>query len=332
MLGARRVRVACLVLASVALMGVTVLADESQAQKEADWRTMAKLVVQYVGDFDSQGKFTRGGGAYMAAYTVWKRDYVPFWETFRKRYGSTWEQVAPHFEGMAKPEGVPQPIKYLFGHATRIDVARHEQQMARWAEDYAQSQYRSWKRLYDQDHENVEVMMRQADRSAGFMKLAAKLNPGGEYAAGIKAGEEAVEKTLPKYKAHLESKTWPSHNAAYEGADEPDALAEAALEFLRGNPGWTAPEFDDKHVPVAAVVAGSAWQVYKEEWLTRKPLQYSIKMLVAFTGEKHPDLAYCYYMEFYTSEGPGVKPALPFKYANSRQFECYRMLKKNLPR
>ncbi len=322
------IALAALSLASLCLL---VLADEAEEPKQADWRVLAKLSAQFVGDFDSQGKFTRGGGAYMGAYRAWKTAFVPFWAEFRKRYGDTWESVEKHFSGLDKPKGVPQPIAYVFRTASRVDVDKHESQMAAWAEKYAKQQHASWKRMYDQDHENVEVMMRQADRSAAFMKLAARLNPAGDYAAGIQAGNEAVEKTLPKYMAQLKDKTWPAPNASFEGADTPDALAAAALAFLRAHPDWTAPEFDDTHVPVVAVVSGDGWKVSKTDWLTGTPLQYSIQMLVAFTGEKHADLAYCYAMEFYTAQGAGVKQALPFAYANSRQFECYRMLREKLP-
>lgn len=322
------VALAALVLAS---SGLALRADETADAREADWRTLAKLVVRYVGDFDSQGKFTRGGGAYMAAYRPWKEAYVPFWTQFRERYGTTLESVEKHFAGMDKPKGVPQPIAYLARHAFKIDVAKHEQRMAAWAAAYAQSQHKSWKRLYDQDHENVEVMMRQADRSAGFAKLAAKLDPGGDHAALIAQGEDAVAKTVPKYKAKLKDKAWPAHNPAYKGTDTADALAAATLAFLKAHPDWTAPEYDDVHVPVAAVVSGSAWTVYKAEPITGTPIQHSIKMLVAFVGEKDPDLAYCYFMELYTKDELGVEPQLPFAFANSRQFECYRMLRENLP-
>ena len=326
-----RLLVSCIVLAACCLAAVVVEAEDTQARKEADWRALAKLSVQFVGELDSQGKFTSGGGAYMTAYAAWKDAFVPVWAAFRERYGATWESVQPHFEGLAKPQGVPQGIEYVFRAASRIDLPKHEAQLARWAAQYGREQHHHWQRMWDQDHENVEVMMRHADRAAGFSKLAAKLDPAGDYAAGIRAGETAVEQTLPRYVTHLKEKAWPAHVAAYQGADSPDALAAAALAFLRAHPDWTAPEFDDRHVPVAAVVSTSEWKVSKSDWLTGAPLQHSIRMLVAFTGEKHPELAYCYFMEFYTSVGPDVQAALPFEYANSRQFECYRMLREKLP-
>ena len=319
-------------LVLVLLMSATVAAEEVASSKQADWRQLAKLVLEFKSEYDSQGRFTNNGGRYMDGYVAWKAAFVPFWKDFAKRYGTTWEEIEPKFQGVEKPKGVPQKMKYLVWSVSRIDLERHEKQLAGWAEQYAESQRRSWKRLFDQDHENVEVMMRQADRVVGFLKIAQKLNARGDYAAALRTAEEAVEKTLPKYKSHLAGKKWPAHNASYKGVDKPEALAKAALEFLRKNPKWTAPEYNDSHTPVAAVVAGSEWTVYKRQPITNLPMQHSVKVLVAFTGEKHADLAYCYFMEFYTSEGLGVKPSLPFHYANSRQFECYRMLRANLPK
>ena len=53
-------------------------------------------------------------------------------------------------------------------------------------------------------------------------------------------------------------------------------------------------------------------------------------MLVAFTGKADPELV-CYRMVFYTREEAGVKPGLPFHFANSKQYACFRMLKANVP-
>lgn len=321
-------------LTATILVGVITFAataDIPKAEKEADWKALAKAAVRFPAEFESQSAFTKGGEKYVAEWNEWKKEFPALFDNFKKKYGATWEEVQPHFDGMSTPMGVAQGIDYVWRCAERVNIEAHEKQLADWAEKFAKSQYNNWQRMFDQNHENVEVMMRHADRSSRFMKLAAKMNPEGDYGSYIQAADEAVEKTLPKFKEFLKEKTWPAPNASYTGADKPEALAAAALEFLKEHPEWTAPEFDDKHVPVAAVVSGSEWKVYKAAPLTGEPLQYSIKMLVAFTGDKHPDLAYAYFMEFYTAEGKGVKPALPFKYANSRQYECYRMLRENLP-
>ena len=331
MFACRRVLAVGALLAGLGAVLLTARAEEAESPQQAEWRTLARLCLQFSSELDSQSEFTNGGARYMVAYRDWKAEFVHFWTDFKRRYGGTRELVKPHFEGVAKPDGIPQGIDYLAWSAGRIDLGRHEEQLLRWAEEYAKSQYGHWKRLYDQDHENVEVMMRHGDRSLGFLRLAARMNPEGDYAADLKAAEEAVALTLPRYKAQLETKEWPAHNTSYQGADTPDALAAAALAFLREHPDWTAPEFDDDHEPTAAVVSGSAWTVYKAEPLTRTPLQHAIKILVAFRGTTHPDLAYCYFMEFYTADGLDVKPALPFAYCNSRQHECYRMLRAKLP-
>lgn len=170
-----------------------------------------------------------------------------------------------------------------------------------------------------------------AGGSASRWKLVGAKLRSGDYDEQIRTARDAVDKTLVKYKKNLAELKWSGHNPSFAGPGNPDELAKAALEFLRKHPDWTAPEFDDKHTPLTAVVSGNGWEVYKREILTEAPLQYSLKMLVAFVGEKDSELAYCYYMEFYTAERKGIQPGLPFHYANSRQYESYRMLRENLP-
>jgi hypothetical protein len=123
----------------------------------------------------------------------------------------------------------------------------------------------------------------------------------------------------------IKGKEWPGHNPDFSGPGDPDKLAEAALDFLRKNPNWSRPEYDDVHTPYAACVTGSDWAVSKKAPLTHQPTQYSLNILVAFTGEKEPDVAYVYHMVFYTREEAGVEKALPFRYANSRQYAKYKI-------
>lgn len=123
----------------------------------------------------------------------------------------------------------------------------------------------------------------------------------------------------------IEGKEWPGHNPDFSGPGNPDEIAEAALEFLTRNPNWSRPEYDDVHTPYAACVTGSEWAVSKKAPLTHQPTQYSINLLVAFTGEKDPDIAYVYHMVFYTREEAGVAKSLPLRYANSRQYAKYQI-------
>lgn len=319
---------------SVLILGFAALALASPdaKQKAEDWKALARISHKFSWDFSSEGKFTQEGEKYVVAWNEWKKEFVPFFEAFKKKYGKTLAEVEKSFEGVERPMGCNQGLDVAFGNAERVDVAAHEKQMAQWAEKFAREQYDYWQNQVDTKSTNVEVMMRRADRSLRFMTLAKQLDSKGDYADKIKACQEAVDKTLPEFKKLLKEKKWPGPNTGYAGAGKPDELAKAALEFLKKNPNWTAPEFDDKHTPLAAAVAGSTWEVYKAAPLTGEPLQYSLKMLVAFEGEKDPELIYCYYMEFYTAEGKGVKPELPFKYCNARQYESYRMLRENLPK
>ena len=77
------------------------------------------------------------------------------------------------------------------------------------------------------------------------------------------------------------------------------------MEFLRKNPNWSKPEYDDEHLPVAACVTGKIWEVQKKT-LLGEPTQYSVDILVAFAGKKDPKIAYCYHMVFCTREEAGV--------------------------
>lgn len=124
---------------------------------------------------------------------------------------------------------------------------------------------------------------------------------------------------------------WPGHNADFAGPGSPDELAQAALEFLRKNPNWSKPEYDDEHIPVAACVTAKGWEVSKTAPLTKQTTQYSLDIFVAFKGKKNPKIAYCCNMVFYTAEEAGVNMGLPFRYANSRQYAKYRMLMSHVP-
>jgi hypothetical protein len=301
-------------------------------EKAADWKKLAQISQKFSWEFMSESSFTKNGEKYVAAWNEWKKEFVPFFEEFKKKYGATWEEVEKSFTGIEKPMGCNRDLVSSFSGAQGVDIPAHELRVAEWAEKFAREQYNLWQNQVDTGSDNIEVMMRRADRALRFMKLARKLNEKGSYDDKIKACQEAVDKTLPEFKKQLKEKKWPGPNADYSGPNKPDELAKAAIEFIKNHPKWTAPEFDDEHTPLAAAVAGSAWEVSKRAPLTEQPTQYSLKMLVAFGGKKDAELVYCYYMEFYTEERAGVEPGLPFRYCNSRQYECYRMLRENLPK
>ncbi|MCD4654491.1 hypothetical protein K8T06_11235, partial [bacterium] len=66
----------------------------------------------------------------------------------------------------------------------------------------------------------------------------------------------------------LLDENWPDHNPNYSGPGKPEKIAEAALDFLKKNPDWSKPEYDDVHTPYAARVTGKDWEVYKKAPLT----------------------------------------------------------------
>lgn len=323
-----------LVTAGVLVIVVGALAQTppTEQEKATDWKELAQLSQKFSWDFMSESTFTKDSEKYVSSWNEWKKEFIPFFEQFKKKYGATYEEVEPHFAGMEKPMGCKRDLFSSFTAAVNIDTAAHEQQMAKWAEKFAREQYNLWQHQADSGSSNVEVMMRRADRALRFMKLAKKLNEKGSYDDKIKACQEAVDKTLPEFKKQLKEKKWPGHNTSYSGPGTPDELAKAAIEFLKKHPDWTAPEFDDEHKPLVAAVAGSGWEVYKRAPLTEEPTQYSLKILVAFGGKKDAEIVYCYNMEFYTEERAGVKPGLPFRFCNSRQYDCYRLLHENLPK
>ncbi len=303
--------------------------DANQAAQ--DWKEMAALSKEYQDNFQSQSEFKAKGATIAKAWQDWKKRFVPVRDRFRERYGESNPDIYTAFEEVPQPEGVTMPATQAAGIAFGIDLDRCEQDFADWAAGWAADALRLSNSIKNDNKEKLELKYVRAEDAVRYYKLAKLWKPGSDYDAKIKEAEAAAKEALPLWKAVLKELKWPGHNKKFAGPGEADELAAAALEFLRENPKWSAPEYDDEHIPLAACVEGDAWNVWKKAPLTEEPTQYSLAMLVAFSGKADPDLVYVYHMVFYTAEAGGVKPGLPFRYANSKQYAKFRMLKENVP-
>ncbi|MFH1418055.1 MAG: hypothetical protein ABII12_07210 [Planctomycetota bacterium] len=316
------------------------LAAEEQAKADAapdpnqaaqDWRELAILAKEYQDNFQSQSDFKKRGAMAAAAWKGWKKRFVPVRERFRECYGEHNPDIYTTFENVPKPDGVTMPATQASGIAYAIDLARCEQEFANWAADWGKDALRLSKSIKTDNKEKLELKYVRAEDAARYYKLAKLWKPGADHDAKILEAEAAAKEALPLWKEVLKELKWPGHNKSFAGPGEPEALAKAALEFLRENPEWSAPEYEDEHVPMAACVEGDAWSVWKRAPLTEQPTQYSVAILVAFSGQADPELVYVYHMVFYTAEAGGVKPGLPFRHTNSKQYAKFRMLKENVP-
>ncbi len=303
--------------------------DPNQAAQ--DWKALAILAKEYQDNFQSQSDFKKRGAMAAAAWQDWKKRFVPAREQFRKRYGDHNPTIYTTFEKVPKPEGVTMPATQASGIAYGIDLAQCEQQFANWAVGWGKEALRLSKSIQKDNKEKLELKYIRAEDAARYYKLAKLWKPDANHDAEILEAEAAAKEALPLWKEVLKELKWPGHNEKFAGPGEPEALAKAALEFLREHPKWSAPEYEDEHVPLAACVEGDAWNVWKRAPLTEQPTQYSVAILVAFSGKADPELVYVYHMVFYTAEAGGVKPGLPFRHANSKQYAKFRMLKANVP-
>lgn len=303
--------------------------DTSQAAQ--DWKELAVLCKEYQDHFQSQSDFKARGALVASAWNDWKKRFEPVRERFRTRYGEKNPDIYTAFENVPKPDGVTMPATQAAGIAYGIDLAQCEQNFANWAEGWAKRALHTSKSIKNDDKEKLELKYIRAEDAVQYYKLAKLWKPGGDDDAKIQEAESAAREALPLWKAVLKELKWPGHHERFAGPGEPDELAKAALAFLREHPDWTAPEYDDAHVPIAACVEGETWEICKRAPLTQVPTQYSVAMLVAFSGKADADLVYVYHMVFYTAEAAGVKPGLPFRHANSKQYAKFRMLRENLP-
>ncbi|MCB9854504.1 MAG: hypothetical protein H6818_02370 [Phycisphaerales bacterium] len=296
-----------------------------------DWKALAELCKEYQDNFQSQSAFKAKGATIVTSWEDWKARFEPVRDRFRSRYGERNPDIYETFENVPKPDGVTMPATQAAGIAYGIDIPQCERQFADWAASWAMSALRLSNSIKEDNREKLELKYVRAEDAVRYFKLAKRWKNDGDYDAKIQEAETAARLALPLWKEVLKELAWPGHDKRFAGLDEPDALAAAALAFLREHPDWSAPEYDDEHVPLAACVESDAWSVCKRAPLTDVPTQYSVAILVAFTGKADPDLVYVYHMVFYTAEAAGVKPGLPFRHANSKQHATFRMLKSNVP-
>ncbi len=299
-------------------------------QVEVDWSLIDSLLTQR-DFFLYQSEFDKDPAGFADKW-------VPFAELFRKhaaelteRYGTERVNWMTAFEGAEKPEGIRRENYDIVNEYLGADIDGLQRNIIGWAESMGSEQYGNWERLANPDSKQIELKHRYAQKALLGYQVAAKLQPDTDYGDSIKKCENAEKETREQFQKTLESLTWPGNNPDFDGPGKPKELAEAALEFLSDNPDWSKPEYDDVHVPYAACVNGKGWEVWKKNSLTEVPTQFSIDMLVAFTGRKNPDMVYVYSMVFYTAEEEGVEKGLPFKYANSKLYQKYQMLKSSVP-
>ncbi len=307
--------------------GVT---DAAQAQE--DWKALAALCEEYQSTFQSESDVKKKGAVIRKAWDDWKKRFEPVRSRFRERYGDNNMKVYDAFENVPKPEGVQMEAALAANLAYSIDFAEGERRIAGWAEGWAKDALRVSNSIPVDNKEKLELKYLRAEDAVKYYKLAQLWNPEGKYDEAIQKAEAAAAEALPLWKEVLKELVWPGHNKDYAGPGKPDEIAAAALEFLKEHPDWTAPEYDDEHVPYAACVDGKDWEIWKRAPLTQEPTQYCLGVLVAFEGKADPELVYVYHMVFYTAEAAGVKPGLPIKYGSSKQYASFRMLKDNVPK
>jgi hypothetical protein len=323
----------CLAMSAwiVGLLVSPAQAQLDQKQAKEDWKALAELCAQYQSQFLSESAAQKKGAMFRTEWDAWKKQFEPARETFKSRYGDTHQKVLETFKGVSKPLGVEMEAWQAANIAYTLDLAAEEHKFVDWAVRWGQDAYRKWKFLQAPDREKLELKLTRAEDALAYFKLAQSWDPTGDYKEYIEQAEAAVKETRPLWEQALQELKWPGNNAEFAGPGNADELAKAALDYLKKNPDWSQPEYDDEHIPVAACVTAREWAVAKKAPLTEEPTQYSLDMLVAFKGKKDPKIAYCYHMVFYTQEEAGVKKEPPFRFANSRQYAKYRMLMANVP-
>ncbi len=333
-----RLLTALLLAAAVSATVAQVASGQSRAepkhdrnQAAQDWKELAALSKEYQDNYQSQSEFKARGALVVRSWKDWKKRFEPVRNRFRQRYGESNPGIYTAFENVPKPDGVTMPATQAAGIAYGIDLARCEKNFADWAAGWGKNALRLSKSIKRDNKEKLELKYVRAEDAVRYYKLATLWKTDGGYNVKIQEAESAAKEALPLWKEVLKELKWPGHNKRFAGPDKPEALAKAALEFLRENPKWSAPEYDDEHVPLAACVEGDAWNVWKRAPLTEQPTQYSVAILVAFSGKTDPELVFVYHMVFYTAEVAGVKPGLPFRHANSKQYSGFRMLRENVP-
>lgn len=318
------------VMTVLLLTSVSATFGAEAARVADDWVQIDKLLTERE-FFLYQSEFDKNPEIFAEKWILFKAEFLKRESEFKNRYGSERNGWMEAFDGVVKPDGVQRENYAIVNEFLNADIEGLHQTISAWAESTGSEQLGNWERLVNPDSKQVELKYRYAKRALAAYRIAAKLQPGNDYSERIGKCEAAEKETRAQFVKTMETLKWPGHNGDFTGPGKPKELAEAALEFLRNNPQWSKPEYDDVHIPYAACVNGSAWEIWKKNPLTEAPTQYSIDMLVAFAGEKDPDIVYVYSMVFYTAEEEGIEKGLPFRYANSKQYQKYQMLKKSVP-
>lgn len=318
------------VLLTVAMVGLISSAAPAQ-DKQEDWLRMDTLLDAYKG-FGSQYGLEEDPWAYAERWFKFINEWNTFSPKFFAAYGKTDDAIAKSFQGVDAPDGLryghnAQALGY---EVAAVDLDSRKQVIVEFAEDLGEQYFTRINQSLEHSPDKVEFRLKLANQAAVVFNLAEALEPGA-YADELAKAEKLIEEHEIANRKAIENAQWPGHNSAFQGPGDPDELAKAALEFLKANPNWTKPEYKDDHIPYVAAVRGKGWEVEKMIFLTGEPTQYAIDMLVAFKGKKDPEVVYVYQMVFYTAESRGVKPGLPFRFANSRQYAKNQMLLKNVP-
>lgn len=249
--------------------------ESEQAIQRAmqDWKELAELAREYQDYFQSQSQsqFRARGAKMVVAWKDWKARFEPVRKRFRERYGARNPDIYTTFENVPTPEGVTMPATQASGIAYGIDLAQCEQNFADWAAGWGRTALHTSKAIKRDNKEKAELKYIRAEDAVRYYKLARLWKPAGEYVEKIRESEAAAKEALPLWKETLKQLKWPGHNEKFAGSDNVDELASAALEFLRENPKWSAPEYEDEHIPMAACVEGDAWVVSKRAPLTEQP-------------------------------------------------------------
>lgn len=320
-----------LALALIASVPTAVRAEFDPKQAKEDWKKLGTLCEKYQRELLSQSEVKAKGAAWYDEWQAWKKEFEPARATFKERYGESVPGILEAFKGLERPMGVEMDAWQVASLSYDLDLAQQEEKFAGWAVGWGKDAYRVSNTIKSDNKEKLELKYVRAEGAVRYFKLAKQWNPKGDYDEYIQQAEAAVKEARPLWEETLKALKWPGHNADFAGPGQADALAQAALDFLRKNPNWTKPEYDDEHVPLAACVTGKGWDVSKKAPLTEAPTQYSVEIFVAFGGQKEPTLAYCYHMVFYTREEAGVAKEPPFYYANAKQYAHFRMLRENVP-
>lgn len=302
----------------------------SVEQKQAAWKRMDELLTDYT-------YFASGHGMadkvpeYADRWARFTDEWTQFAPEFFAAYGATADLINQALQGIEVPEGARRHPHTLAADALAVDVPAKQKQIVQWADEQGTRLFAQLEAGQRNAPDRFELHLRRATRIAQLFTFAEQLAPGA-HTVELERANQLVAEFDTANLATIATVKWPGLNPQFKGTDTPDALAAAAIEFLKNHPRWSKPEYDDEHIPYIAAVRGSNWEVNKRAPLTGVPTQYRLDIVVGFKGKKNTDVLYVYQMVFYTEEAAGVAPKLPFRYANSRQYAKHQMLLANAPK